>query len=100
MATGRKAQVPSSRVEDDSDDLTDIDMYDDDLYLDDADVEDVEDDDSENWESLSKRHLAFSARRRIEIAREDKMLMSELSDFDDFGGFENSDEHHNSGLSY
>ncbi len=97
MATGSKEQVPSNWVDDDSDDLTDIDMYDDDLYMDDADVAE---DESEKWESLTKKHLAFSARRRIEIAREDKLLMSELSDFDDFGGFENPGGYHNSGFSY
>lgn len=97
MATGSKEQAHSNRVDVDSDDLTDIDMYDDDLYLDDADDAD---DESEQWDSLAEKHLAFSARRRIEIAREDKLLMSELADFDDFGGFENPRGHHHAGLSY
>lgn len=97
MATGGKEQVPPTWVEGDSDDLMDIDMYDDDLYPDDADVAD---DESERWDSLAKMHLTFSARRRIEIAREHKLLMSELSDFDEIGGFENPDGHHDAGLSY
>lgn len=71
--------------EDDSDEFEDLEMdEDEDIFFDDEG--DDEDDDDEAYEALdfTSRYKNFSARRRIEIAREDKWLQSAMADFEDF----------------
>ena len=84
-------------LEDDSDEFADLEMEDDDeIYFDDDNVGD------EDYEALdfSNRYRNFSARRRIEIAREDKWLQSVMADFEDFDFIGDSDERPDWGSAY
>jgi len=71
---------PDDWDQDDTDDLTDVEMDDEELFFDDIDDEDDKELDFES----DDRYKSFSARRRIEIANEDKWLKSAMADFDDF----------------
>lgn len=98
MATREDAQPESTWRDDDQDDQSEMEMEMDDdseLYLDDMESDDddleidVEDDEVDSrLTRLVDRYQAFSARRRIEIAREDKWLKSVMADFDDYESFE------------
>lgn len=99
MATHDDLPVPDDwDEEDDDEDLADLDMEDGDLYFEDIESDD-DDDDGDFYES-SDRYKSFSARRRIEIAREDKWLKSAMADFDDFDGIEDLGDHFAEELSY
>lgn len=82
--------------DDESDDPSEMDM-DDELYFDDLDGEEEE---AELNFDASKRYKSFSARRRIEIAREDKWLKSVMADFDDFDGIEDFSDNYAEEFSY
>ena len=99
MAAREDADPVSTWLDDDQDDLTEMEMemdddsdlyLDDDMESDDDDLEiDVDDDEVDSrLTRLVDRYQAFSARRRIEIAREDKWLKSVMADFDDYDSFE------------
>ncbi len=78
---------------------SDMEMDDDgDYFLDDA--EEDESDDEETVSLTESPYLEFSARRRIEIAREDKSLKSLLADFDDYDNFESFDASFSAGHSH
>lgn len=69
-------------LDDDPEEYADLEM-DDDIYFEEEE-EDSEDEDDYESLDFSNRYRNFSARRRIEIAREDKWLQSVVADFDDF----------------
>jgi hypothetical protein len=86
MAT--RTDVDDFDLDDDSDDYTDLEMDDDeDIFFDDEA-------DGEEFEALdfTNRYRNFSARRRIEIAREDKWLQSVMADFEDFDSIGDPDD--------
>ena len=73
--------------DDESDEFELEEMDDEELYFDDEDELD------EAYDALdfTSRYRHFSARRRIEIAREDKWLQSVMADFEDFDPFGESE---------
>lgn len=88
MATRIDVQDEDAWDSEEVDDLMEMetDMEEDELFFDDIELETAVGDD-EVAES-SERYKSFSARRRIEIAREDRWLKSVMADFDDFEGIE------------
>lgn len=50
-----------------------------------------EEGDQDAFIDVTDRYQAFSARRRIEIVREDKWLRSLMADFDDYDDLEDAD---------
>jgi len=91
MTTRKFEYADIPRVDDDLDDLTELDTemeIDDDEYLfDESDVEEAEE--TEEYEDSIDRYQQFSARRRIEIASENRWLKSLMEDFDDYDSLEN-----------
>lgn len=82
--------------EDDSEDLMELEMDEDELFFDDI----GSDDDTGEFTDASDRYKSFSARRRIEIAREDKWLKSVMADFDDLDRLDDFDGQFAGGPSY
>jgi hypothetical protein len=80
MATRNEKKPREPWLDEESENLLELDMDDSDLFLDDLDV----DEDEEEFDQAADKYRSFSARRRIEIAREDRLLKSLMSDFDDF----------------
>ena len=74
--------------EDATDEFEIEEMDEEEIYFDHDDVEP-----DEEYEALdfTSRYQHFSARRRIEIAREDKWLQSAMADFEDFDLFGEAD---------
>ena len=75
--------------EDDSEEFADLEMEDeDDIYF------EEEGEGDEDFEALdfTNRYKNFSAKRRIEIAREDKWLQSAMADFEDFDSIGDYDD--------
>jgi len=101
MATHDDTPGPEDWEDDEDDDLTDYeDMDESDLYFDDIESDDDEEEDEDFDDEPSDRYKSFSARRRIEIAREDKWLKSVMADFDDYEGLDDLGDRYTEEYSY
>jgi hypothetical protein len=102
MTTRKFEYADMPQVDDDLDDLTELDTemeIDDDEYLfDESDAEETEE--TEEYKDSIDRYRQFSARRRIEIASENRWLKSLMEDFDDYDSLENLSNNEFRGLSY
>jgi hypothetical protein len=96
MATRTDDQSGDAWMTDTSEELDEMDMDESELFFDDLDVEedDEEEEEGERFTGSVDKYRSFSARRRIEIAREDRMLRCIIDDFDDidFDRIENLDD--------
>jgi len=81
--------VNRAEFDDATDEFEIIEMDDEEIFFDEYDVEPDEECDVLDF---TGRYRHFSARRRIEIAREDKWLQSVMADFEDFDLIGDSDD--------
>jgi len=83
----------------DPDDEIEMTMDENELLLDTTDEDDGTDD-VEFYEELRFGCRPLSARRRIEISREERWLKSALADFEEYYGIEDFDDHYVERSSY
>ena len=99
MAAREDTQFDTTRVDDEPDDLLEyemeLDMDDEEIYFDGLEPEETEEaEDAEDGNSNgANRYRSFTARRRIEIAREEKWLKSLMADFEDYDSIESLTGH-------
>lgn len=98
MATRNETPARISWSDEESEDLLEFDMNEDDLMFDDIELED----DDQELDEVTLKHRSFSARRKIEIAREERLLKSLTDEYSDFDMYEFEDSGFNQaeGFSY
>ena len=87
MATRNETPSGISWSDEESEDLLEFDMNEDDPMFDDIELED----DDQELDEVTLKHRSFSARRKIEIAREERLLKSLTGEYNDFDMYDFED---------
>lgn len=87
MATRNETPSRICWADEESEDVLEFDMNEDDLMFDDVELEDED----QQLDEVTLRHRSFSARRKIEIAREERLLKSLTDAYSDFDMYDFED---------